>query len=73
MHGYILGVDAVLYMAGSLRYRRIDTCLNANSLECKSTLYTVSLCKIQLLTLIYRVEKAVLNTCILNIEYMASY
>ena len=37
------------------------------------TFYGTSQCKIQLLTLQYRVEKAALNSFILNIEWMATY
>ena len=60
-------------MAGSLRYRRIKHfSFNAPSLQCKSTVYTVFLCTLQWLTRQYNVEKAASNSCILNIEYMAT-
>ena len=37
VQGYILGAGTVLYMAGSLWYRRIkQLCFNAHSLECKA-------------------------------------
>ena len=45
VNGYILGAGTVLYMTGSLRYRGIEyLCVNAHSVQCKRTLYTVSQC-----------------------------
>ena len=68
VYGYILGAGTVLYLAGSLRYRRIkQLCFNAPSLQCKSTLYTVFRCILQLLTRQYNVEKSSFK--LLYIEY----
>ena len=58
----------MLYLAGSLKYRRIkQLCFNAPYLQCKSTLYTVFRCILQLLTRQYNVEKSSFK--LLYIEY----
>ena len=68
VYGYIVGAGTVLYLAGSLRYRRINQlCFNAPYLQCKSTLYTVFRCILQLLTRQYNVEKSSFK--LLYIEY----
>ena len=68
VYGYILGAGTVLYLAGSLRYPRIKQLFfNAPSLQCKSTLYTVFRCILQLLTRQYNVEKSSFK--LLYIEY----
>ena len=46
VHGYILGAGTVLYMAGSLRYRRMQHfCYNLHSVQFKRRLYRVSPCR----------------------------
>ena len=68
LNGYILDVGTVLYMAGSLWFRRIkQSCFNAQSLQRKRTLYALFPCKIMFLIVEYSVDNASWNSSILNI------
>ena len=58
VHYFILGAGTMLYMAGSLLYRRImNLCFNVHSLQCKRTLYALLLCIIHLHIVLSTVEK----------------
>ena len=60
VHGHYLGEGTVLYIAGSLGYiRKKHPSFNAQSLQCKPTLYACFPIKINLLKVYYSVEKYV--------------
>ena len=74
VHGYISDAGTVMNVFESLRYRMFNhLCFNGNSSQRKRTPYIVFPCRIKWLTLQYRVEKAALISCILNIEFMATF
>ena len=74
VHCYIFGAGLMLYIAGSLRYRRVkEFCNNEHFVQCMCKLCTTSPCKLQWLKLQYPVQKAVWNSFILNIESLAIF